>query len=191
MKIIGLNFSSRINGNCHSCINYCLKNIEGLGHEIEIVNFFDYNINSCGMCGYNCFQTEKCVKNDDAQKLFEKLVEADIIIQAIPNFRGHLASSYFIFSERAEGFFRKAYDIDQDYLKKTNLIIIGNLSAGADMALHEAFSEYTNKPFYPESILLSSRDYGRRSINGDLIEDEQVRNRLNKYTEKLMQKHTI
>ena len=189
MKIVGLNFSSRKEGNCSYCVDYCLKKIESMGYDVEVINFFDYEVNSCGLCGYQCFQAEKCVKTDDAKELFEKLTDADIIIYAIPTFRGHLASSFFILSERAQGVFRKDFDFDADYLRKINLIVIGNLSSGADMALHEAFYDFTNKSFYPESILLSSREYGRRSIKGDLIEDELVRNKLEKYANKIIDKY--
>ncbi|MFZ5354838.1 MAG: NAD(P)H-dependent oxidoreductase [Bacillota bacterium] len=189
MKIVGMNFSSRKDGNCFDCVDYCLKQYEKLGHHTEVLNFFDYQITPCGLCGYQCFQKEQCIKADDASKLFEKLIDSDIIISAIPTFRGHLASSYFILSERGQGVFRKSFDYDKDYLRKINLIVIGNLSSGADMALHEAFYDFTNKDFYPESVLLSSREYGRRSIKGDLIEDELVRNKLDKYVNTMISKY--
>lgn len=189
MKVVGLNFSSRKDGNCYACVDYSLNRIRNMEYEVEVINFFDYQINPCGLCNYQCFQTEKCIKVDDAQELFKKLIDADIIIYAVPTFRGHLASSFFILSERAQGIFRKDFDYTADYLRKINLIVIGNLSSGADMALHEAFYDFTNKDFYPESILLSSREYGRRSIKGDLIEDELVRNRLEKYTDKIIDKY--
>jgi multimeric flavodoxin WrbA len=190
MKVVGLNFSSRINGNCYNCVDYCLKRIKSRGYEVEIINFFNYEVNPCGLCDYQCFQTEKCIKTDDAKELFEKLTNADIIIYAIPTFGGHLASSFFILSERENGIFRSRLDYyDVDYLRKINLIVIGNLSSGADMALHEAFYGFTNKDFYPESILLSAKEYGRRSINGDLIEDELVRYKLEKYADKIIDKY--
>lgn len=190
MKIVGLNFSPRKNGNCSSCISYCLEKFRNLGCTGEIIDFFDYKIDPCGSCGYRCFQTGKCAKTDDAGTLFEKLIDADIIIKATPTFRGHLASSFFILSERAQGVFRKDFDYDTDYLRKINLIVVGNLSSGADMALHEAFYDFTNKPFFPESILLSSRDYGRKSINGDLIEDAMVKNKLDRYVDTIVFKFT-
>ncbi len=189
MKVVGLNFSSRKDGNCSNCVDYCLKRIGSMGHDIEAINFFDYKVNSCGLCGYRCFQTENCIKNDDAKVLFEKLTDADIIIYAIPTFRGHLASSFFILSERVQGINRKGLDYDTDFLRKINLLVIGNLLSGADMALHEAFYDFTNKDFYPESVLLSSREYGRRSINGDLVEDELVRDKLEKYSNTIIKKY--
>jgi len=189
MKVVGLNFSSRINGNCYSCVDYCLKSFKGKGYDAEVINFFDYEVNPCGSCAYQCFYTGKCIKTDDAKELFRKLTAADIIIYAAPTFGGHLASSFFILSERENGIFRSGQDYDADYLKKINFIVIGNLSDGADMAFHEAFYGFTNKDFYPESILLSAKEYGKHSINGDLIEDESVRNKLEKYADRIIDKH--
>lgn len=189
MKVVGLNFSSRKDGNCYACVDYCLNRIKDMEYEVEVINFFDYQINPCGLCNYQCFQTKKCSKADDAQELFNKLIDADIIIYAVPTFRGHLASSYFILSERVQSIFGKDFNYTVDYLRKINLIVIGNLSSGADMALHEALYDFTNRDFYPESILLSSREYGRKSIKGDLIEDELVKTRLEKYTDKIIDKY--
>lgn len=189
MKVVGLNFSSRVNGNCYSCVDYCLKRFKSKGYDVEVINFFDYEVNPCGLCAYQCFYTGKCIKNDDAKELFGKLTDADIIIYAVPTFGGHLASSFFILSERENGIFRSGQDYDADYLKKINFIVIGNLSDGADMAFHEAFYGFTNKDFYPESILLSAKEYGKRSINGDLIEDESVRNKLEKYSDRIIDKY--
>ncbi len=191
MKAVGLNFSSRKNGNCYNCVDYCFKRIKSRGYDVEAINFFDYEVNPCGACEYQCFHTGKCIKADDAEELFGKLTEVDIIIYAVPTFGGHLASSFFILSERENGIFRSKtkYDYDADYLRKINLIVVGNMSSGADMALHEAFYGFTNKAFYPESILLSAKEYGRRSINGDLLEDESVRNKLEKYVDRIIDKY--
>lgn len=189
MKVLGLNFSSRKNGNCFNTLDYCLKQFKEIDHDIEVINFFDFNISPCGMCGYQCFQAGSCVKQDEARPLFEKLAAADIILSAVPTFRGHLASSYFVLSERAQGAFPKELHYEVDYLKKLHFIVIGNLSSGADMALHEAFYDFTNKDFYPESLLLSSREYERSSIKGDIIEEPLVRNRLEHFVNRIAKKH--
>lgn len=38
-------------------------------------------------------------------------------------------------------------------VEKINFIIIGNLSAGDDMALHEALYNFANLNFWPETLL--------------------------------------
>lgn len=115
-------------------------------------------------------------------------MKADKIIFALPTYRGHLPSSYFTFSERLEGVSNDSIDLDDVLFKKVNLIVIGNLSAGGDMALHEALFEFTNKPFRTETLLLSSREYDKKSIHGDLINDNLVKQRLQKFIQNILKR---
>jgi hypothetical protein len=106
---------------------------------------------------------------------FQKCGDADILIFAIPTYSGHLSSLYFAFDERGQPFF-----------KKINFIIIGNLSAGGDMALHQALYSFANLDFWPETVLFPAREYGRSSINGDLIEIPEVKKRLDRFVEMIV-----
>ncbi|MEM2930566.1 MAG: hypothetical protein QW797_06900 [Thermoproteota archaeon] len=73
-------------------------------------------------------------------------------------------------------------------MKKINFIIIGNLSAGGDMALHEALYNFANLSFWPETLLFQAREYWRSSIKGDLINDPEVRKRLDRFVEMILKK---
>lgn len=188
MKVLGIIFSYREKGNCANCIDYCLKEFKENKHETEIISIFDFDINPCSDCDYVCFYNSECPKEDGIDKIISKCIEADVIIFALPTYRGHLPSTYFIFSERLQGFFKGEESYEKDFLEKVNMIIIGNLSSGGDMALHEGLYAFINKPFYPETILLSSRDFNRKSIYGDLIEDDLVKRRLNKFIENILKK---
>ncbi|MDV3427983.1 MAG: flavodoxin family protein [Bacillota bacterium] len=190
MKILGISFSSRQNGNCEKFTEYCLEEFQNKNYETEAINLYNYNISPCRDCGYACFFS-KCPKQDDMDKLISRCIKSDIIILSLPTYRGHLSSAYFTFSERLQGYFKTDKNYEDDFLKKINLIVTGNLSSGGDMALHEALYEFSNRTFYPETILFSSRDYDRKSINGDLIEDELVKGRLDKFIEKISKKSRI
>lgn len=180
MKVLGINFSYRKSGNCANCIKFCLGKLEESNVETEKIDIFDFNLSPCSDCDYLCFRG-KCPKEDGIHEIISKCKKADKIIFALPTFRGHLPSSYFIFSERLQGIFRENIDLDDVLFRKVNLIVIGNLTAGGDMALHEALSEFTNKPFQTETLLLSSREYDKRSIQGDLTDDNLVKQRLEKF----------
>ncbi len=59
------------------------------------------------------------------------------------------------------------------------------------MAVHEALYnlENLNLPnldFWPETLLLSAREYDRLSFNGDLIEVPEVRKRLDTFVEMIL-----
>lgn len=185
MKVLGIVFSSRKQGNCTRSVEYCLNEIRHNGYEAEIINIFDYDVQGCGDCDYYCFKCTTCCKEDDVAELYRRCFAADKIIFAIPTFCGHLASSYFKFWERSQSIFEDDTKYEDYFLKKINLIVIGNLSSGGDMALHEALYSFTNREFYPEVILLSSRDYNKSSIKGDLVESDEVKNRLRFFIKKI------
>jgi len=191
LKVVGIVFSSRDDGNCTNCTKYCLEIMEQHGYKSELINVFHYDVQGCGVCNYKCFNNGICAKNDDVNELYRRCFEADKIIFAIPTFSGHLASSYFTFWERSQGVFKDNDQYEKDFLKKINIIVIGNITSGGDMALHEALYSFTNRSFYPETILLSSREYDRSSIKGDLMESTEVRNRLEGFAKKcsVLEKH--
>ena len=186
MKCLGIIFSSRKQGNCAKSVKYCLDKINLHEYQVEMINIFDYEVQGCGDCSYHCFESGFCSKEDDILELYKKCFEADKIIFAIPTFCGHLASSYFKFWERSQAIFKDSLEYENEFLKKLNFIIIGNLSSGGDMALHEALYGFINRRFYSEAILLSSREYNKSSIKDNLIESDDVKKRLNSFIEKII-----
>jgi multimeric flavodoxin WrbA len=187
MKILGINFSGRTNGNCSQSLQFCLDVYKKNGHETKFINLSEQTLEPCGDCNYNCFQAD-CVKTDNFREIYLKMVEADKIIFAVPTYCGHLSSSFFIFSERSQGFYNHSNSDEDDILKKINLIIIGNSSSGGDMALSEALCIFNNRSYFPEVLLLSSIEYGRRSILGDLVEENEIRSRLTRFSNRIIAK---
>ena len=187
MKILGINFSGRTNGNCSKSLQFCLDIYKKHHHEIDFINLSEQSLEPCGSCNYNCFQAN-CVKNDSFNDIYHKMMEAEKIIFAVPTYCGHLSSSFFIFSERSQGFYNHSNSNEDDILRKINLIIIGNSSSGGDMALSESLCSFNNRSYFPEVLLLSSNEYGRRSILGDLVEENEIRNRLTRFSSRIIVK---
>lgn len=54
-------------------------------HEVEIISAADYQVRPCIGCN-SCFQREghMCFQQDDMQKIYPKLMEADVIAAASP-----------------------------------------------------------------------------------------------------------
>jgi len=186
MKVLGIVFSAREEGNCLKCVKYCLNKFKEHGFETEIVNAFELEIRSCSHCSYECFANKKCPIEDNVSEIYKKCGDADILLFGIPNYGGHLSSLYFAFAERSQAIFKSFQGCAERLLKKINFIIIGNLSAGVDMALHEALYNFVNLDFWPETILLPAREYGRNSIKGDLIEVLKVKERLDRFVKMIL-----
>ena len=167
-------------------MKYCTDKFKEYRFETEIVNAFELEIRACSHCDYECFADKKCPIEDDVLDSYKKCEDADILIFAVPTYGGHLSSLYFAFAERSQGIYKNFQECTEKLLKKINFIIIGNLSAGGDMALHEALYNFANLDFWPETLLLPAREYGKSSISGDLIEVPEVKRRLDRFVEMIL-----
>src|SRR5512137_2456765 len=85
MKVLGLFGSPRRGGNTEILLEEALKGAEKEGAEIERLCLSDLKITPCTEC-HGCDQTGNCVILDDMQKIYPKLLEADVIILASPIF---------------------------------------------------------------------------------------------------------
>ncbi len=85
MRILGLFGSPRRGGNTELLLEEALKGAESEGAEVERIYLPDYAITPCKEC-HGCDQTGNCVILDDMQKIYPKLLEADVIILASPIF---------------------------------------------------------------------------------------------------------
>lgn len=193
MRVIGLVFSARKKGNCYHCVNYCLEKFKTRGFKTQIINAYDYEIKPCSHCNYQCFSEEvigkkmKCPIDDDLPNIYEIMREADILIFGIPTYGGHASGLYRAFMERMNSLSHEDF-IDVLIGKVKGFIIIGNLTAWGDLALHEVLVDFYNSDPVPEAILLQARDYGRNSLEGDLIEESAVRQRLNSLVSRLIKR---
>ncbi|KUH34722.1 hypothetical protein APY94_00640 [Thermococcus celericrescens] len=186
MKVIGVAFSARKGGNCARILRFCLQKFEEKGHETELVEAYDLEIRPCSHCEYECF-TGNCPINDDVPALYRKAIKADVLIFAVPTYGGHASGLYRAFSERGQAVF-KSYEEWKAFKEKLNFILIGNTSSGGDMALHEVLYGLTGGESWPEAVLLSSNEYGGGSLRGNLIEHPEVRARLERFVERIIQR---
>jgi len=187
MKTIGIAFSTRPNGNTIHTVDFVLNTLANSAFETERCCFSDMAYTPCGSCNYYCFKGSGCIHNDDITALYEKCTEADLIIAAIPTYHGHLLSSYFAFSERAQGFF-KGRDMGTLFLEKLHFIIIGNPSDGATDALQEALRNTQNRGFTSEYVVLSSVEAGISAIRDVMTDSALIQNGLLDFTKRILVK---
>ena len=99
MKILGIVGSKRKNGNTSSLVLNALENAKGEGVETEVIFLGDYSIKGCTGCE-GCRDTYKCVINDDMQKIYPLLLEADAIILGSPTYFYNVTADVKAFIDR-------------------------------------------------------------------------------------------
>jgi multimeric flavodoxin WrbA len=85
VNVLGIFGSPRQGGNTDLLLEEALKGAEQEGAWVERLRLTDYSITPCREC-HGCDKTGECVIPDDMQKIYPKLLEADIIILASPIF---------------------------------------------------------------------------------------------------------
>ena len=140
MKIIILNGSPRPRGNTAAMIEAYKSGAESAGHMVTVFDVCRMNIKGCLACEYchtKAFRT--CVQQDDMQKIYPVLDEADMIVLASPvyyhGFSGQLQCA--INRIYAPGYPKK--------LKKAALLLSSGdkgVYDGAIFAYQNSFIEY-------------------------------------------------
>jgi multimeric flavodoxin WrbA len=83
MKILGVSFSPRKEGNTVAMLNETLAAAEKEGAEVELYSVAGKDIQPCDGC-WVCTKTGKCHIKDDTAVLLDKMVAADGIILGTP-----------------------------------------------------------------------------------------------------------
>ncbi len=83
MKVLGLSFSPREQGNTEQLLDKAFSGAQELDAETELFRVAGKNIKPCDGCG-SCFKIGGCHIQDDMQELYDKMLEADGIIFGTP-----------------------------------------------------------------------------------------------------------
>lgn len=116
MKALALVASARKGGNGFDFAGHVLKRMQSKGWETELVEFFDYDIQPCHHCAYECLQRHDphkkqdmpCPIQDDVKTLWQKTWQADALLLFVPNYGGLPPALWTSFSQRSQAFFPQA-----------------------------------------------------------------------------------
>ena len=100
MKVVGINGSSRADGNTFILINTVFEELKKEGIGTEMIQLFDKNISPCTGCG-SCSCGSCIVNTDDFKGIFDKMVEADGIILGSPVYSADVSARMKALLERA------------------------------------------------------------------------------------------
>jgi multimeric flavodoxin WrbA len=96
MKVIGISSSGRKDSYSTQMIKDLFSEIQG---ETEIIRLSEKNIHGCLGC-LKCAADNVCVQKDDFQQVLKKVMEADALVFAGPNYYGTLNAMGIAFWER-------------------------------------------------------------------------------------------
>ena len=82
-KILVISASPRKGGNSDLLCDQFAKGAREAGHEVEKIRLAEKKVGYCTGC-YACQKLHKCVQQDDANELVEKMLSADSIVLATP-----------------------------------------------------------------------------------------------------------
>ena len=82
-KVLIISASPRKEGNSDLLCNEFARGAKEAGHDVEKIRLAEKKIAYCTGC-YACQKLKRCVQNDDANELVEKMLSADVIVLATP-----------------------------------------------------------------------------------------------------------
>ena len=126
MKIIALQGSPRVGGNCDVLMDEMIKGAEENGHEVVKYYLEKQDIAACKACMY-CAEHDECVRGDDGNKIIDELVAADGVIFATPIYYGQMTAQAKTIIDR---FYAIGQNPDKSLSGKAALIFTENQPEG-------------------------------------------------------------
>jgi multimeric flavodoxin WrbA len=117
MKVLGIFGSPRRGGNTELLLEEALKGAEKEGTEVERIYLSDFTITPCKEC-HGCDNTGNCVILDDMEKIYPKLLEADVLILASPIFFYGVTAWAKALIDRSQALWARKYLIKDPTLGK-------------------------------------------------------------------------
>jgi len=108
MKVLGLFGSPRRGGNTDLLLEEMLRGAQAQGAEIERVFLSDWDVSGCRECR-RCEIDGDCVIQDQMQRLYPKLLQADYIILASPIFFYGVTSQAKRMIDRCQALWARKY----------------------------------------------------------------------------------
>ena len=106
MKILGICGSLRVDGNSEWMVRTVLEAAKNVGAQVDIILLKDLNVRYCTGCDACHGNGGNCVLDDDMQRVYPKLLEANIIVVGSPNYFKNVSALTKNFIDRTNAFVR-------------------------------------------------------------------------------------
>lgn len=169
--IVVVNFSSRKNGNCYRISGVIKKHFRE--KKVKIYNFFENTYISCGHCNYECFK-KRCLVNDGLNEIFKSIVQSEETIFVVPNYLDYPNSNFFLFNERALGFFNGNKELQNRYLNiRKKFIVISN---SCHNHFKNIFSTHITEGLTPTILYFNAKKFNQNPLDGTLMDSKDAEN---------------
>lgn len=172
-----MQFSSRKEGNCAAIA----AQIGNYYAEEQVLSYVvdEKTVQPCNHCNYECLKVEQICQNlSPAQKeIIDAICNADLVYFIVPNYCGFPCANYFAFNERSVGYFNLDRALMQKYMDIPKRFIL--ISNSEDEIFVSAMQQQVDGA--PDILYLKSSKYGKKSINGDIMDSEAAKADLNAF----------
>lgn len=117
-NILVISTSLRNNSNSDILADYFMEGAKSAGNNVEKISLKDKNIAFCKGC-LACQQTKKCVINDDAVEIADKMCSADVIVFATPIYYYEMSGQMKTLLDRGNSLFTRDYSFRDIYMLTT------------------------------------------------------------------------
>lgn len=117
-NILVISTSLRSNSNSDILADYFMKGAKSAGNNVEKISLKDKNIAFCKGC-LACQRTKKCVINDDAVEIADKMCSADVIVFATPIYYYEMSGQMKTLLDRANSLYTRDYSFRDIYMLTT------------------------------------------------------------------------
>ncbi len=114
-KVLIINTSLRANSNSERLAASFADGAVSSGNEVETISLKGKNIAFCKGC-FACQRTEKCVINDDANAITEKIINADVVVWVTPIYYYEMSGQMKTMIDRANSLYPRDYRFRDVYL---------------------------------------------------------------------------
>lgn len=135
-KVVIISSSPRRKGNSEILCDQFLKGAKEAGCEVEKINLNDYTIHPCIACDYCRHHDQTCFRKDDANKIIQKMIDADVWVLASPVYFYSVTAQMKLLIDR---FYAREYEIRESNKRKQVYYII--TSGAPDLTNHTATLE--------------------------------------------------
>jgi multimeric flavodoxin WrbA len=117
-KVLVITFSQRKGSNSDALAAEFARGAKDAGNNVEVISLKEKNIQFCKGC-LACQQTKRCVIQDDASLIEEKMEHADVLVFATPIYYYEMSGQMKTMLDRGNPLFTTEYAFRDVYLIAT------------------------------------------------------------------------